>query len=403
MASIYDTASTSTQTPQPAQPPNYVGVGSKFGQAAQTTFSEENSAAGRLNSMLKSSSPLMETARLRGNQQAASRGLLGSTMGVEAAQKAMIESASPFAIADANNIATTNVANTAQMNTWNSADMQRQQSDKQFGAGLTQAYDKMAGDESQFGRNLAEQARQANLQASTQMGVASMNNDTERSKLAAQVSQFAQSFGLSVQELEMNKDRMTQQDRQFYDGLKLEQTKLEQQDKQFQADWTNKFSLESMAQSNRIDLAKIDAGNKKELLGIEAQYKTAIAGNENISNAWGTTMLEIGKIQNNPDLEDGAKQTLISNTLNSFKSFTGFWQKVTSGSNDVSDLLNFGITSVNGPNPTNPNGAAMTNPAGGDSGSDGTGGEGGGEGGGDGSSDGGVGGATGSGGIGGPW
>jgi hypothetical protein len=341
--------------------PTYTPVDSKYGAAAQTTFDEANSAAGRLNTMLTSGSPLMETARLRGNQQSAARGMLGSSMGVEAAQKAMIESASPFAIADANNAANISAANTAQMNDWNKSDLQRQQGDAQFGAGLTQSYDKMAQDNTQFGQSLAENARQANLQASTQMSVAGMQYDIadkrlsqedrqfvtqmglEQKKVDAAMQQFQQQFGLDV-------TKLSQQDKQYYDGLQLEKNKLDQQAEQFNKDWTNKFSLESMAQTNRIDLANIDAQNRKDLVAVEAQYKSAIAGNENISNAWGTTMAEIGRIQNNPDLEAAAKTTLINNTLGSFKSFTGFWQKINGGTADVSSLLNFNVAGTTAAN-----------------------------------------------------
>lgn len=356
-------------------PQSYTGVGSARGQAAQTEWNEGMSAAGRLGTMLDKGGALMRSAALRGNQAAASRGLMGSTMGIEAAQKAMIDSASPIATADASIYGQQAMANTAQANAWDTADLNRQQSDAQFGSTLKQGYDKMAMDESQFGRtlnqnesqfarNLTEQGRQANLSASTQLTVAGMNYDVqdrrlsqedkqflqqnalEARKLDQQAQQFAQQMGLSWEELGMNRDKMSQQDRQFYDGLSLERSKLDQQAQQFNQEWENRFSLETMAQKNRIDLAGIDATNKKELMSIEAAYKKDIAGNENISNAWGTTMAEIGKIQNNPDLEEDAKTTLINNTLGSFKSFTGFWKKVSGGSIDVTDLLSFGVTST---------------------------------------------------------
>ena len=381
-SSIYNTAAATNSpaatpaAPAPAAPvaaptsgavvtatnaPTYTGIDSKYGDAAQTTFDEANSAAGRLNTMLNSGSPLMETARLRGNQQSAARGMLGSSMGVEAAQKAMIESASPLAITDANNASNIGVANTAQMNDWNKTDLQRQQADKQFGAGLTQSYDKMAQDNSQFGQSLAENARQANLQASTQMSVAGMQYDIADKRLSQEDRQFVSQMGMEQQKIDaamkqfqqqfgLDQTKLSQQDKQYYDGLQLEKNKLDQQADQFNKDWSNKFSLESMAQTNRIDLAKIDAQNKKDLLGVEAQYKSAIAGNENISNAWGTTMAEIGKIQNNPDLEASTKTTLINNTLGSFKSFTGFWQKVNGGTADVSNLLNFNVAGTTAAN-----------------------------------------------------
>jgi hypothetical protein len=328
----------------PGQP--YQGIDSRYGQAAQTQWREDMSSAGRLNSMLQAGGPLMETARLRGNQQAAARGLLSSSMGVEAAQKAMIESATPFATTDAGLYAQMARENTSQANAWDVADLNRQQSDKQFGA------------------NLAENARQADLGASTQLTVAGMTYDIndrrlnqedrqfletfglEQRKLDTQISQFAQEFGLSVEELGIRRDQLTQQDRQFYDELILQRDELDQRADQFTQEWENRFSLEAMAQANRIDLAKLDVDSRKELMEIEATYKKDIAANENIGNAWGLMMQEIGKINANPDMDKGTKATNIDNTIGAFKNFTVFWKKAGSGDIDVSDLLDFGVNAA---------------------------------------------------------
>ena len=53
-------------------------------------------------------------------------------------------------------------------------------------------------------------------------------------------------------------------------------------------------------------------------------------------------MDSINQIQNNPELDQSAKQTLINNTREAFQSFANFWKKVSGGTADVSDLLNFG-------------------------------------------------------------
>lgn len=330
-----------TTAPAPAAAPAPAPA-SVQGQAAQTTISENQTAAGRLSQMLSQGSPLMEAARLRGNQEAASRGMLGSTMGIEAAQKAMIEAASPLAQTDASIFGQAAIANTAQANTWNAADLDRLQQ------------------ESQFGRSLTENARQADLSAAAQLSVAGMNYDLQDRRLSQDQAQFLQTYDLERRQVEaqiaqfeqqfgLERDKLTQQQQQYYDGLQLERSKLDQQASQFAADWQNKFSLENVAAANRIDLANIDAQNKKDLMSIEAAYKQEIAGNETISNAWGTMMQEIGRIQNNPDLDDGAKKTLINNSIGSFGSFTSFWKKATGGSVDVSDLLNFSVTNVSGP------------------------------------------------------
>lgn len=346
--------------PAAAAAPAYQASGLRQGQAAQTQWDESMSTEGRLAGIMRRDSPLMQLAQTRGAQAANRRGLGASSMAAEAAQKAMIESAAPIAANDASLFNAAARANTEQSNAWDMRDLEREQADRQFGA-------KLASDESQFSRNLAEQGRQANLGATTQLSIAGMNYDIqdrrltqedqqflkqyqlETRKLDTAIDQFAKQFGLSVDQLELDKSKLSQQDRQYYDGLKLERDKLTQQGEQFQTEWENRFSLGKLAASNRIDLANIDATNRKDLMGLEATYKKEIASNETISNAWGTMMQEVGRIQNNPDLDEAAKKTLINNAISSFGSFTSFWKKVSGGTVDVSDLLNFGIAGDSAP------------------------------------------------------
>ena len=68
-----------------------------------TTYSPglTGTVAGQLPGILSSGSPYMQAAELKGKQYASSRGLLNSSMGAEAAQKAAIEAALPIAQQDA--------------------------------------------------------------------------------------------------------------------------------------------------------------------------------------------------------------------------------------------------------------------------------------------------------------
>lgn len=64
-------------------------------------MAEKDTVQGQLGSMLGSDSPLMKQAATMGKQQANQRGLLNSSMGVGAAQNAMIRNAMPAAQQDA--------------------------------------------------------------------------------------------------------------------------------------------------------------------------------------------------------------------------------------------------------------------------------------------------------------
>jgi len=76
-------------------------------------------AQGELAGILNKGGPLMQQAANMGNAQAASRGLLNSSMGIQAAQNAMIQNAAPIAQSDA---AAKNNANFQNANTLNTAE-----------------------------------------------------------------------------------------------------------------------------------------------------------------------------------------------------------------------------------------------------------------------------------------
>lgn len=89
---------------------------------------QRGTVSGQLNTILNPNSPLMQKAQTFGNQMANRRGLLNSSLGISAAQDAMIGQALPIATADAasaNQFALTNAQNQQQANLFNS-DLSRQ-------------------------------------------------------------------------------------------------------------------------------------------------------------------------------------------------------------------------------------------------------------------------------------
>jgi hypothetical protein len=168
-------------------------------------------------------------------------------------------------------------------------------------------------------------------QSLTNQGVRNQTN-----QFNATNSQQNNQFGRSLMEQARQFDfGQSQQEQQFLKDLALRQNQL-----------TTQAKTAADQMENQRTIAQMDAASKEKLIGIEAQYKTSIAGNENISQAWGSMMDGISRIQNNPDLDAATKATQIQNTINGFQSFTNFWNKVGGGTLDVSDLLNFGISSV---------------------------------------------------------
>lgn len=253
-----------------------------------TQFDENKGAAGRVAQITSSGSPLMQLAQTRGLEQANRSGLRNSSMAVGAAQKSVIDAATPLATTDA---------------------------------------------------SLYEQRTKANQDAMNQAG--QFNSSTratlgsEGLKLAEGSRQFDTSAGLESRKTDINEAQFGQtigeQQRQFDQSAGLEREKMVQQAGQYEAGLANQRTL-----------AQMDADNRLALAGIEADYKNEIAGNENISQAWGTMMQSVSQIQNNPDLNSATKKTLIENTLEGFRSFAGFWNGISNV--DVGDLLSFGQT-----------------------------------------------------------
>lgn len=303
-------------------------AGSAQATAGQAVFDESKGAAGRVNEITSNGGPLMAAARTRAKQASTKYGLQNSSTALQAGEQAVIETATPIAQTDASLYNQTQIANA---NNSTQASIANANLRGQIGiAGLTQAeqgrqFDATYGFNQQ---NLLEQRRQFDA-----------NLGLQKENLDAQREQFLQRLGLDQQQL-------SQQDRQFLADLDQKQQQLAQQESQFTRD-----------QQNKVTLANLDAANRERLIQIEAGYKTEIAGNENISRAWGTMMDSINQIQNNADLEHSTKNILVGNARRSFESFANFWKKTSGGTVDVSDLLDFSQSDVQGSyTPNTPNG-----------------------------------------------
>lgn len=341
-------------------------------------YDESQGVAGRVGSLTSQGSPLMTAARTRAKQAMTRMGTQNSSLAGQAGEQAVIETATPIATADAQlyqqqqienqrnatqvSLANANLAEQGRQfdasQVWDRQkfgdtllEQRRQydgtlglegrkldQSAGQFKDSLGLQRDQLAQQGRQFDVSTGLESRRLDLNDQQFMANLSQQDrqfvqrlQLEQTNLAAQREQFAQSLGLDKDRLQVNRDQLTQQQQQFLADLDQRQQQLAQQESQF-----------TREQSNRVTLANLDATNRERLMQIEAGYKQDIAGNENISRAWGSMMDSITQIQNNPELDQAAKATMIQNTQNSFAAFANFWKKSTGGNVDVGDLLNFG-------------------------------------------------------------
>jgi hypothetical protein len=84
---------------------------------ATRTVGTDETVSGQLNKVLSDGSPVLDRARTRAAEVANSRGLLNSSMGVQAGEAAVIDAATPIAAADANVYGTAARENQAAKNT----------------------------------------------------------------------------------------------------------------------------------------------------------------------------------------------------------------------------------------------------------------------------------------------
>lgn len=90
--------------------------------------SQTSLTSDQLSGVLSSGSQLMQQSATMGNQQAAQRGLLNSSMGIQAAQNAMIQNATPIAQANANALNQSSQFNAQSQNQQTTANQQAQNS-----------------------------------------------------------------------------------------------------------------------------------------------------------------------------------------------------------------------------------------------------------------------------------
>lgn len=286
-------------------------------------FDETKGTAGRVDSIIKADSPLMQRAATLGTQTAAARGLTNSSLAAQASQMAVLDAATPIATSDANLFQQQTLNNQNAKNTASLADASNKNVLGNTALQLTNSNE-------QQDKTLAQQAQQFGVQA----GQAQQQID-------AQISQFAESLGMTKEDLKIKRDSLTQQQQQFLANLENQRGIAD-----LQARTT--LTTAGMTADTQRAIASLDADTKTALAKLQADNNSAVNSNQNIAAAWANFMTNVAAIQNNPNLEQGAKQTLIQNNIESFKAFSEFWKGATGI--DVSALLNFNVATT----PTTP-------------------------------------------------
>jgi len=169
-------------------------------QVGSATLGTATTSAQQLAGILNKGGPLMQQSATMGNSQAASRGLLNSSMGIQAAQSAMIGAAAPIAQTDA-----------SQLNNMSQFNAGAQNQEKQFNASNQQQAN-LANQQANNAMNQwnAGQQNQATLQAMDTNSRESLANIEANYKQLMQVNSSAESMYnqvlKNVADIQGNKD-----------------------------------------------------------------------------------------------------------------------------------------------------------------------------------------------------
>ena len=235
----------------------------------------------QLAGILNKGGALMQQAATAGNQSAASRGLLNSSMGVQAAQGAMIDRAMPLAQGDAAAINAMNSQNASTVNNAITGNADRANRGQEFNATTSNDFNKF---------NTTNQNAAAQWNAGQQNEAALKTQDINSRENMANSE-------IALKDREIN-------------------------------------SREKLA-NIEATLKTLDINSREKLANIEASYKQLMQVNSSAENMYNQALKNISDIQNNPDVAD--KGSAINSQLAWMRSGMQMLQNL----NGVSGLITF--------------------------------------------------------------
>lgn len=261
--------------------------------------------AGQIEDIIAQGGPLQQQAEARSNRVMNRRGLLSSSMAVQAGQGALYDAALPIASADA----ATN-ANSAQFNAGaaNTA--------SQFTAGATNT------------QNLANQTA-ANTASQFTAGATNTANATNQAATnAAAADNAAAANALTGQANTIN--------------AQANQINAKAANDVLMADLDNQFkiSITNADAANKLQLQELADATKVQLTSIEADYKTLIQTSASAGEIYKGTLSAISNIVADANMTAESKATAVNGLFNRM----GVAMNLIGSINgvDVSDLLDFG-------------------------------------------------------------
>ena len=234
----------------------------------------------QLDKVLNQGGPLMQQAANAGNAAAASRGLLNSSMGIQAAQSAVLQNAANLANANAQQINQTGQFNTSNQQQANQINNQNAFNQNQQNAGWQQ------------------QTNMANQQA---------------------------------------QNAANQQNAGWQNAASQQNAGWQQQANQFNTQQANAMNQWNAGQQNEAIKQTLDINSRESLANIEANYKTLLQANSSASGMYEQYLKNISDISQSDKMDDTSKQNAINNQIAYLRAGMSMLQNM----NGISGMITF--------------------------------------------------------------
>lgn len=307
----------------------------------------DQTVAGNLAATLDAGGPLMDRATTKAAQASNSRGLLNSTIGIQAGQAALYDAALPIAQQDAStkanaaqvNAQTANTTSQFNANATNQATLNRDAagvqgylSDKQ----ITANKDLQTGQQTfTAGQNTLDRAQQTALQANQQQFTAGQSALDRAQQTELQASQ--QAFQTQLQTIQNDQQtRIQQLQEQGMDSRQAAQ--LAQQEalaKLQEQGVTNRFDAAQALQDKQFNAQLAESqrqqaqanANTLEQMGYQNKLATAQVPSNFAASVSATTLSQVNTIMGDPNLDADAKKNAVANVVAYANSTLGWAEK----------------------------------------------------------------------------
>lgn len=356
------------------QAPQAVGYTPAQAKTTNWTVDKNQTVAGQLANITSKGNPLWQLATTKGNQIAARRGMLGSTMGVEAAQKALYEAATPIATADAQMYGRAGEFNAGQAN-----------ETARFNTGETNKAGMFKADwGNRFAENSQKLAGESMLQGQRQAWETGENAAQRTWQTGENVSQRDWQSGENVNERgwrsgENEKDRTftageNQRGREFQTSERLGTEQFQSGQAEAERGWRSgeRQAAEDFQRSERLAQNEFGAteaekarnfesaqtaqqhSNELERMGFANKLATASVPGQFAASVSQTTMAQVGVIMADPNLDPEAKKAAIQNLVDYANSTLSWAEKFYAVDLPEMSVPGQAAPPVMGPQPTQP-------------------------------------------------